>query len=670
MLSVLALVGGFVEMPPVSRQRPAPSPICCDPRCRPPPDGHAIGLELMLSAIAAVVAILGVGIALYRVPTRPASWRRWSDRRRACAAALLGSRLGLRLALRPARWSGPFALVCPDRPDDVIDSFYNGMAALSRVAYRRLQRTQTGRVRWYAAGLAVGSIFLIAIAGVRMILLWLILVPLVGGVLAGSRARGNADWPRWIVARLCWRSISSWSWRCWAAHDRRRGHCQRDTGSPQFDCAVDSAARHPASSRPRRSEPAADPAHARARHHVGGRFLERDHRARGLLPFQSAAERYAGVIGVFLALDLFLFFFFWELMLVPMYFLIAIWGHERRIYAAIKFFLFTQGSGLLMFARHPGTRLRSTTADRGSSPSTISRWLRHAARPDDAMWLMLGFFVAFAVKLPAVPFHTWLPDAHTEAPTAGSVILAGLLLKTGAYGLLRFAVPLFPDAAATFAPVAMALGVIGILYGALLAFAQNDMKRLVAYTSVSHLGFVLLGIFAWNTLALQGAVDPDAGARPQHRRARSFWSARFRSGIHTRDMRQHGRAVASAPRIGAIGLFFAIASLGLPGLGNFVGEFLVLLGTYRVASGFAIAGTLGLVVSTIYALASSSGSFMASARARHSAGRLLVASHARHGDDDRRPRLAGVLSAAGLRYRQFRPRQLAARRLRTSTRIR
>ena len=209
----------------------------------------------------------------------------------------------------------------------------------------------------------------------------------------------------------------------------------------------------------------------------------------------------AGITGVFLALDLFLFYFAWELMLVPMYFLIALWGHERRQYASVKFFIFTQLSGLLMliailalyFTHHAATRVYTFEYEQllGTPLSSSSAW-----------WMMLGFFVAFAVKLPVVPLHTWLPDAHTEAPTAGSVVLAGLLLKTGAYGMLRFVVPLFPDAARQFAPIAMVLAVIGILYGGLLAFGQSDFKRLVAYTSVSHLGFVLLGIFAWNQLAL------------------------------------------------------------------------------------------------------------------------------------------------------------------------
>ncbi|HET7062268.1 MAG TPA: NADH-quinone oxidoreductase subunit M, partial [Nitrosospira sp.] len=213
----------------------------------------------------------------------------------------------------------------------------------------------------------------------------------------------------------------------------------------------------------------------------------------------------AGAVGVFLALDLFLFFFFWELMLVPMYFLIAIWGHERRGYASIKFFIFTQGSGLLMLL---AILALVFIHYRSSGNLTFDYFpLLNVVMSDSAsFWIMLGFFIAFAVKLPVVPFHTWLPDAHTEAPTGGSVVLAGVLLKTGAYGLLRFVVPLFPESALQFAPVAMGLGAAGVLYGALLAFAQTDFKRLVAYTSISHLGFVVLGVFAWNAWSVGGAV--------------------------------------------------------------------------------------------------------------------------------------------------------------------
>ncbi len=309
----------------------------------------------------------------------------------------------------------------------------------------------------------------------------------------------------------------------------------------------------------------------------------------------------AGVVGVFLAMDLFLFFVFWEVMLVPMYFLISIWGHENRVYAAVKFFLFTQAGSLLMLIAIIGLtaihyrRTGLLTFEYGALLGTVMD-------PTAAMWLMLGFFAAFAVKLPVVPFHTWLPDAHTEAPTAGSVILAGLLLKTGAYGLLRFTVPLFPEAAQAFAPIAMGLGVIGILYGGVLAFAQTDLKRLVAYSSISHLGFVLLGIFAGNALALEGAVMQML-AHGITTGALFVLVGALQERLHTRDMRRMGGLWATIPRFGAIGLFFAVASLGLPGLGNFVGEFLVMLGTYRVSIPMAALASLGVVVATIYSLA-------------------------------------------------------------------
>lgn len=308
----------------------------------------------------------------------------------------------------------------------------------------------------------------------------------------------------------------------------------------------------------------------------------------------------AGIMGVFLALDLFLFYFFWEMMLVPMYFLIAVWGHENRIYAAVKFFLFTQVSGLLMFVAILGLYFIHG-GNTGDYTFNFTQLLGTAIPEPTAMWLMLGFFLAFAVKLPAFPVHTWLPDAHTEAPTAGSVILAGLLLKTGAYGLLRFVLPLFPQAAAEFAPVAMVLAVIGILYGALLAFAQTDLKRLVAYTSVSHMGFVLLGVFAGNELALQGAVMQIL-SHGISTGALFILVGALHERMHTRDLRRLGGLWSSAPRLGGAALLFALASLGLPGLGNFVGEFLVLIGTYRVNIPITVVASLGLIAATIYSL--------------------------------------------------------------------
>jgi NADH-quinone oxidoreductase subunit M len=218
-----------------------------------------------------------------------------------------------------------------------------------------------------------------------------------------------------------------------------------------------------------------------------------------------------------------------------------------------------------------------------------------------AMSLMLGFFIAFAVKLPAVPFHNWLPDAHTEAPTAGSVILAALLLKTGAYGLIRFVVPLFPDAAHRFAPWAMLLGAVGIVYGAVVAFAQTDLKRLVAYTSVSHMGFVLLGVFAWNELALQGAIVTMV-CHGLSTGALFIIVGMLYERLHTRDLERMGGLWAAVPRMGALAMVVVMASLGLPGLGNFIGEFLVLIGSYRAAPAPAIIATIGVVCATIYSL--------------------------------------------------------------------
>ncbi len=308
----------------------------------------------------------------------------------------------------------------------------------------------------------------------------------------------------------------------------------------------------------------------------------------------------AGLIGVFLALDLFLFYFFWEMMLVPMYFLIALWGHERRLYAAFKFFLFTQISGLFMLAAILGLFFAHGRVT-GVTTFDYVELLGTPMDPGVGMLLMLGFFAAFAVKLPVIPVHTWLPDAHTEAPTAGSVVLAGLMLKTGAYGLLRFLVPLFPEAALAFAPIAMALAVAGILYGALLAFAQTDLKRLVAYTSISHMGFVLLGAFAWNEQAVQGAVMQIV-SHGLSTGALFILVGALQERIRTRDTRRMGGLWGTAPRLGAVFLFFALASLGLPGLGNFVAEFLVLLGAYRVSIPLAAVAAVGLVAATVYSL--------------------------------------------------------------------
>ena len=308
----------------------------------------------------------------------------------------------------------------------------------------------------------------------------------------------------------------------------------------------------------------------------------------------------AGIIGVFLSLDLFLFYFFWELMLVPMYFLIGIWGHENRTAASNKFFLYTQASGLLMFISILALYFvhRHST---GSYTFDYIQLLGTKMSKSTGLIIMSGFLAAFLVKLPVVPLHNWLPDAHTEAPTAGSLILAALLLKTGAYGLLRFIVPLFPSAAVTFAPIGMLLGVIGILYGAKLAFAQTDFKRLVAYTSVSHMGFVILGVFSFNEIAYQGVVMQMI-AHGISTGALFILVGQLYERIHTRDLNRMGGLWEKAPVMGAMGLIFSMASLGLPGLGNFIAELLILIGAFKASILMSCLACLGLIAATIYSL--------------------------------------------------------------------
>jgi len=319
----------------------------------------------------------------------------------------------------------------------------------------------------------------------------------------------------------------------------------------------------------------------------------------GLFHFQ-VLFALAGIMGVFLALDLFLFLLFWELMLVPTYFLIVIWGHENRRAAGLKFFLFTQSGGLLMLLSILGLHFLHG-AQTGEYTFDALRLAGTNLPGAAGTLLMLGFFLAFAVKLPAFPLHPWLPDAHTAAPTAGSIILAGLLLKTGAYGLIRFAVPLFPEASARLAPWAMAMAVAGIIYGGFAAFGQSDMKRLIAYTSVSHLGFVLLGIYAGTPAALEGAVllmvchGVTTGAL-------FALAGSVQDRLGTRDMASLGGLWTSTPRLAAMTLFFALAAMGLPGMGNFAGEFLVLLGVFATHVLPAVLAATAMVISVIYAL--------------------------------------------------------------------
>lgn len=308
----------------------------------------------------------------------------------------------------------------------------------------------------------------------------------------------------------------------------------------------------------------------------------------------------AGITGVFLTMDMFLFYSFWEVMLIPMYFLIIVWGHENRRYAAYKFFIFTQASGLLMLLAILGLyfiHLNTT----GSYTFDYFQLLGTVLSPEAERWLMLGFLAAFIVKLPVVPFHSWLPDAHSEAPTAGSLILAGLLLKTGAYGLLRFVLPLFPHASVEIAPWAMLLGVVGILYGAILAFAQTDLKRLVAYTSVSHMGFVMVGVFSFNELGFQGVVMQMI-THGISTGALFILAGALYERVHTRDITQMGGFWPKVPFMGTIGVVFAMASLGLPGLGNFIAEFLTLIGAWQASPLLTIFATIGLVAATAYSL--------------------------------------------------------------------
>lgn len=318
----------------------------------------------------------------------------------------------------------------------------------------------------------------------------------------------------------------------------------------------------------------------------------------------------AGVVGIFAALDLFLFFVFWEVMLIPMFLIIVIWGHEDRHYAALKFFIYTQVSSLLLLL----AMLALVFIHWQQSGSITFSWFELLGTKTEGamgMLLMLGFFIAFLVKLPGVPVHNWLPDAHTQAPTPGSVILAGVLLKTGAYGLLRFIIPLFPEAALAFTPYALVLGVISVLYAAKMAFAQNDIKRLIAYSSISHMGFVTLGIFSWNAFALQGTLLQMV-AHGLSSAGLFALAGAIQHRLHTRALDQMGGMWSQAPRMAAIALFFSVAALGLPGLGNFVGEFLVLLGAFQGHPVAAVLAGLGMVVAPVYALMMLQKSFFGS----------------------------------------------------------
>jgi NADH-quinone oxidoreductase subunit M len=307
----------------------------------------------------------------------------------------------------------------------------------------------------------------------------------------------------------------------------------------------------------------------------------------------------AAMIGVFMALDLFLFYVFWDAMLVPMYFLIGIWGYDNRVYAAIKFMLYTMAGSVLMLV---AILALGYYGGAGGTPSFDLLRLYQLEIPGALQfWGFLAFAVAFAIKVPVFPFHTWLPDAHVQAPTAGSVILAGVLLKMGTYGLVRFAFPLFPDAALFFAPYLGVAAVIGIIYGALVAMVQPDLKKLVAYSSVSHLGFVALGISAMNIQGVQGAVYQML-AHGVSTGALFLIVGMLSDRRHTRLIAEFGGLKSVLPRFSAAFLVVTLASIGLPGLNGFVGEWLILLGAFRWDPRLASFAATGVLLSAVYML--------------------------------------------------------------------
>jgi NADH-quinone oxidoreductase subunit M len=308
-----------------------------------------------------------------------------------------------------------------------------------------------------------------------------------------------------------------------------------------------------------------------------------------------------GMLGVFVSLDLFLFFVFWEAMLIPMYLIIGVWGGGNRVYAAVKFILYTMvGSALMLVAilalyyQHGGA-----TGIYTFDVPTLARFVLPPGQGQNLMFL--AFALAFAIKVPLFPFHTWLPDAHVEAPTAGSVILAGVLLKMGTYGFLRFCLPLFPDATYEFAPLVFALAVIGIVYGALVSTVQPDLKKLVAYSSVSHLGFVMLGLFTLNQQGLVGGVIQMVN-HGISTGALFLLVGMIYERRHTRLIADFGGLWAVIPAFSAVFLVVSLSSLGLPGLNGFVGEFLVLVGAFQVNPWLAAFATTGIIFAAVYLL--------------------------------------------------------------------
>lgn len=303
-----------------------------------------------------------------------------------------------------------------------------------------------------------------------------------------------------------------------------------------------------------------------------------------------------GMLGVFLSMDLILFYFFWELSLIPLYFILGIWGGERRLYATTKFFLYTVAGSLLMMLG-----VIWLTWSTGSSDIRALPELATALSSSEQLWIFASFALGFAIKVPVLPFHTWLADAHTEAPTSGSVVLAGVLLKMGTYGLLRFGIGMFPEAALTAAPLFMGLGAIGIVYGAFLAWAQTDIKRLIACSSVSHLGFVVMGLFAMTQEGLRGSVlqmvNHGLSTGLLFLLVGMIYERR-----HTRDFDQYGGIASVMPLFAFFFCFAMLSSVGLPSLNGFVGEYLILLGTFQASPLWAVIGVTGIIFGAVYLL--------------------------------------------------------------------
>jgi NADH-quinone oxidoreductase subunit M len=431
-----------------------------------------------------------------------------------------------------------------------------------------------------------------------MILLWLILVPFIGGALAWVSQRINRAFPRWfalatmivdfVLITSVWvtnaPTISFSSKATWIAQFY---HAWLPQMGISFHLGLDGISLLLVALTVFLGTMAV----------LSSWNNKRDHE--GFYHF-NLLWTVAAVIGVFMAIDLFLFYFFWEIMLIPMYFIIAMWGRENKSRAAIKFFIFTQAGSLLMLLSILGLYFINGNAT-GTYTFDYQALIHAPLSARAAGWLMTGFFIAFAIKLGIVPFHGWLPDAYGSAPVAGSLLLAGVMAKTGAYGLVRFCLPLFAHASIHFSSIALVLSAVTILYGALLAFSQTDIKYFIAYSSMGHMGFVLMGVTIWGTMSLQGVVVLML-AHGISVCALFMLAGSLDARLNTLDLKRLGGLWADAPRFGGTFMVFALASMGLPGLGTFIGEFLIVVDTFRVSPAAAIAAAFGAVVSVIYAL--------------------------------------------------------------------